>query len=384
MSSKFFKPALFILILVFLKTNSFSQFQGYDVHINYFWDFYSNNRLSTVNAGKGYTGIASNNDIGGSIINPASLDLKSKFEVHGEYVIKNNVPWLTALIPSQMYLKELHPGGLISAGYKINESFQTGLIFYYANSHTLDLGTIIMTDEFGNQLGTYTASYNTSKSSLSAPLVFNYKNKFKAGINLIFSMFNASAKYSDLTGIAANNSILDGKSNFNLFTGQIGFIYSPVSSLSLGLTISIPAEHTIVWQYGTLPQETFPQLYTEPMKIGVGAEYRFKNTPLKLAFEYNYVNSSQMSWLRDRHDVNFGAEYELNRKITIRGGFFTVRDFRFGEYIDPYGEYNEYFLTAGGSFKLGIITASVSLMDSHISTGLIKQTLLNGGITMDF
>lgn len=50
-----------------------------------FWEFYSQNNLSTINAGMGLTGIANSNDISGITLNPASLDLKNKFELKVEY-----------------------------------------------------------------------------------------------------------------------------------------------------------------------------------------------------------------------------------------------------------------------------------------------------------
>ena len=49
--------------------------QRYDIVMTPFWDFYSLNYQSVVNAGKGYTGIASSGDIMSTALNPASLQL---------------------------------------------------------------------------------------------------------------------------------------------------------------------------------------------------------------------------------------------------------------------------------------------------------------------
>lgn len=74
------------------------------------------------------------------------------------------------------------------------------------------------------------------------------------------------------------------------------------------------------------------------------------------------------------------------KNLSVRTGFFTLKDYRSGDnYIDPIGQYDEYFLTLGGTYKFKNFSASIAVLDSHIlSTGLIKQTLVNGGLTMDF
>ena len=112
------KRIIFALTLFTLMSSSaFSQnFQNGNSSLFLpFWDFYSVNYLSSKAAGRGYTGIAGDNDISGTIFNPASLELKDKFQVYGEYVFKSN---LSAEPNIYFDLKELHPVMLAGFGFK--------------------------------------------------------------------------------------------------------------------------------------------------------------------------------------------------------------------------------------------------------------------------
>jgi hypothetical protein len=74
--------------------------------------------------------------------------------------------------------------------------------------------------------------------------------------------------------------------------------------------------------------------------------------------------------------------------LTVRGGFFTLLDFRdntgtitTGDEID----YDQYFLTIGGTFKYKGYSFNLALMDSHFaSKSSVYHTKINGGISLDF
>jgi hypothetical protein len=353
-----------------------------DIYINFFWDFYSNNRLSTLNAGKGYTGIAGESDISGIQLNPASLNLNKRFQAHVEYLYKSNVPWGQNWIPD-VNLKEYHPSLMAAFGYKFNDYFQTGLLYYTANSYKLDFGEFIETNEFGQEIGEFEPFLQMSISSIALPVVFNYKDKLKAGVNLLFSFYHGYDYFGPTIG---NERNIERKANFNKFNEQFGIVVLPIRDLSLGITFTPKVEQNVVWENSSGSSDAFVKPNVFPMHIGVGSEYRFRNIPLKLAFDYNYYNSYKQEGLNDRNDFHFGAEYAVLKSLSVRTGFFTLKDYRSGaNYIDPIGQYDEYFITLGGTYKIKGFSASVALMDSHIlSTGLIKQTLVNGGITMDF
>ncbi|HPR17703.1 MAG TPA: hypothetical protein PLD62_05605 [Candidatus Cloacimonadota bacterium] len=54
------------------------------------FDFYSNNKLSVISAGRGYTGIAATGNLGSVNLNPASLDIANTMQAYYEYGLKNN------------------------------------------------------------------------------------------------------------------------------------------------------------------------------------------------------------------------------------------------------------------------------------------------------
>ncbi len=359
-----------------------------DPNFNVSWDFYSNNRMSTVNAGRGYAGIAGQNDISGVVLNPASLSLNEKFQVHGEYVYKSDVPWGRSfgLGFNEMNLKPVDPSFMISGAYKITDFLQTGLIWNTINSRRLDLGELIYTNEFGEQINKIDAYQDMKISTLMLSVVYNYKNRIKAGINFIGLYYHGYLNY--MTTINNPNTPQDAKVDVLNFNAQFGFVANPLKNLSIGGTFTPEVKQLFQWRAsdGTTFTNSLSNIF--PMKIGLGAEYRFSKIPLKLSFDYNYYNTSKQQGLKDRHDFNFGVEYDLLKQLTLRTGFFTLKDYRQSGpnyiYLDPIGKYDEYFLTIGGTYKFRKLSASIALMDSHISTGLIQQTLINGGITMDF
>lgn len=359
-----------------------------DLNINVFWDFYSNNRMATINAGKGYTGIAGKNDISGIVLNPASLSVDKKFQIHGEYVYKSDVPWGRTFNPGfgEMNLTATHPSFMLSGAYKITDYLQTGLLWNTANSRRLDMGEFIFTNEFGQEISRVDAYQNMSISTLMLPVVYNYKNKIKAGINFIGLYYHGYLNY--ITTLKNPGVAQDAKVDVLNFNVQIGFVYSPFKNLSVGGTFTPQVKQLFKWcaSDGTTFTNFASNIF--PMKLGIGAEYGFSKVPLRVSFDYNYINTSKQDGLKDRNDINIGVEYDFLKQLTIRTGFFTLKDYRQNEanlfYIDPIGKYDEYFLTVGFTYKVKKFSASLALMDSHISTGLIQQTLLNGGITMDF
>lgn len=269
-----------------------------DIRINIFWDFYSNNRLSTINAGKGYTGIAGDNDISGLVLNPATLNVNKRFQVHAEYLYKSSVPWGQNWIPN-VNLNEYHPSLMAAFGYKFNDYFQTGLLYYIANSQKRDFGEIIQTNEFGQEIGRYNAYDQISISSITLPLVVNYKNKFKAGINLLYTFYHGNAHYGhDII----SGEVVEGKANFGKFNAQFGAVVSPIKDFAIGATFTPKVKQNVVWEFTNGTSDAFTEANVFPMKIGIGAEYRFRRIPLKLGFDYNYTNTSQQQGLNDRND----------------------------------------------------------------------------------
>ncbi len=81
-----------IIVFVLSSLPSFSQ-NNEDNILSPFWDYYSNNYLNTLSAGKGFTGIASESDITGFMLNPASIKLDTKYQLNVQYTFKSNGSW---------------------------------------------------------------------------------------------------------------------------------------------------------------------------------------------------------------------------------------------------------------------------------------------------
>ena len=99
---KHLKVIITFLLFIFLSTNLFAQQDGPrdenpDIIINPYWEFYSNNWLSTNLAGKGFTGVASLGDISVISINPASLNVENKYNANVSYSYKHGIDYLPEL-----------------------------------------------------------------------------------------------------------------------------------------------------------------------------------------------------------------------------------------------------------------------------------------------
>jgi len=379
-----------LLIALVSASVSYSQEISDDFYYSTFWDFYSNNRMSTIPAGKGYTGIAGRNDVSGVMLNPASLDLKNKYHAHAEYIYKSDVPWLKSftqqLAVEDEYLRELHPSISGGVAYRMNKFLQVGLLYNTSNSYRLDYGTGQITNEFGEILGYADFYTDVSVSSITAPLVFNYKNFLRAGVNISYCIYHLGFTYNRISGNVPDNAAV---ANFQKVVPQFGVIVQPVKGLALGLTFVPETRENVTYKNYDGSTYTNKKANVFPMKIGAGVDFLFPNLPLRAAVDYNYTKSSVDNRLKDRHDINAGLEYTIMKKIALRAGFFTLKDNRadeteFMHWVDPVGKYTQYFATIGGSYRLKNFTLSLAVIDSHIfSKGLIKQTIVNAGVSFD-
>ncbi|HEY3251785.1 MAG TPA: hypothetical protein VGK25_11765, partial [Ignavibacteria bacterium] len=183
------KTLIALCFLIISSINIFSQFNHDDQMINPFWEFYGYNYLSSVSAGKGFTGIAGQNDISGFNLNPASIDIPLQNQVNAQYTYKSSQPWLQKLV-TDVGLKQQLLSGSIGYGKKITNMLQTGFIYNNPTGIYFDLGEFVRTDEFGNEIGRYEIYYNVVTHSFNLPFVYSVKN-FKIGVNLnyLFSRY---------------------------------------------------------------------------------------------------------------------------------------------------------------------------------------------------
>ena len=77
----------FLILLLYIN----GLYEGSCGDFQSFWDFYTDNRISTAACGRGYTGIACTDDLSGIFINPASFSRNGKRQFYFEYIYKNNL-----------------------------------------------------------------------------------------------------------------------------------------------------------------------------------------------------------------------------------------------------------------------------------------------------
>lgn len=311
-------------------------------------DYYSQNYLSTKAAGRGYTGIASENDVSGITINPASLNQKTKFQFYGSYVFKTNVPWLQR-ITNNIVLKQIHPTLFAGGSYKISDAFTTGIFFANNQSQRFDLGMIeITTINDPDGTGEFVHAYNDiSVSTLGLPVVYSYKETFRMGVNINYVFF-----------FVKKNGPGVSKEKFQKFIPDIGLLYKPVRNFSIGVSFTPSSEETVK-ETGSIGDSSFTHIYSQPnkfpMKISGGLLYSFEKFPLTILADLRYKDSSVEENFKNRLDFNFGLEFRANDKLTLRSGMFTLADNRAEslQYVDPVGQYSQVFGTIGGTFSTG-------------------------------
>lgn len=344
-----------------------------------YFDFYSDNRPSIQANSRGYTGVADICGISNVVLNPASLDIENKAQIHFEYIYKNTVPWIT----EDMYLKPLYPTFLAGCGISISKYFQTGVVYYVKSSYQFEIKTVLTTPE-GSKENLY-QSEEEKISSLLIPIVFNYKN-IRFGINFDY-----------LNYVFNSIIIIEGKENYNYtsearfekLVPKFGVIFSLYEELSIGLTF-VPemGETKKLRQKSNISDESvIEKQIIFPLKLSVGIKYKSKVMPIVYYIDCNYSNESKVSDdCIDRIDFHFGLDYDkIIDKLTLRTGIFTQRDYRNEDIKKIFGSIDQIFTTFGLSYKIGVIELNLSIMDSHLfSIGKIKQTYVNSGLSWNF
>ena len=371
------------LILMFVLSFEITSQTNEDNTISSFWDFYGNNYLNTIAAGRGFTGVASENDISGIILNPATIELKTKYQVNAQYTFKTKQSWLSS---DNLGLKQQLFSGSVGLGFRINKYFQTG--FVYNNPTGWYMGSeVIRTDEFGNEIGRYDFYINTQNHSFNLPLTYTNKN-FKAGLNLNYAYSRYTIpkegvfkNYPPFEYTTGNDFTASG----SIFKLQAGFVFIILNNLSLGAKIEIGGTSNIKYIYPD-GVTTDSMISKHPWRISSGIQYLIPKSSWKLLFYYNYSNTSESILLNDRYDINFGIENEINRNLIIRGGFFTLSDYRNKgiEWLEPVSRYNQFFLTFGFSYNEKNMTLNLAVLSSQLSPGSIKNIYINGGVTFNF
>jgi hypothetical protein len=340
------------------------------------WEYYSDNMLSTVSAGKGNTGIAGLGDLTTLTLNPASININNKYQVYIGASFKTDV---TLPYTYHQTLSNSFPSCIIGGIYKINKNLQTG--FVYRNDFTFQ-NEYILSSITGDNIINKFITHN-----FTVPVVFNYK-WLSAGVNLNITYFWGEAKGTFSNEIQPEGYYDETHSKLWRFIPQFGAIVSPVKEFSLGLTITPGFNDSTAWHRDMSSNTELKSPVKYPWRLGIGGELRLLKERLKLTLDYHFEKKSVLPGFKDKSNFNFGVEYQAKEYLTVRGGFFTLLDFRdnataitTGDEID----YDQYFLTLGGTLKYKGYSFNLALMDSHFtSKSSVYHTKINGGISLDF
>ncbi len=346
-------------------------------------EMYSVNYLNGESNGRGNTGIGGTQNISGTLLNPAALRISSGNQVAFQYSYKSVQEWEvnSTLIGSYTYkTKPVTPSAFIAYGRKLNKFVSAGFIYSNALGQKTDLsGTPFSMDD-------YDQYYEYNVHSFWIPFSYNM-GMLSAGINLNFSYHRNFIHGA--TTLQSPDTRIDVVSSFSRFNVQGGLLFTPAEQFSAGVTFT-PG-------FKAYPESDEMQVSSNikvvskfPMRIGAGIKYTPVKNKLNLYFDYNFVQTSDLVGYKDRHDFNFGGDLMVNKNLTFRAGAFTFFDNRdfldqtIITYAHAQGEYEQIFLTIGGTAKFKNLEVTGSVMDSHISSGFVKVTHINLGGVVNF
>ena len=379
---------LILLLVILFPLNLFAQQDGPrgeypDAIINPHWEFFSDNWLSTNSAGKGFTGVASLNDISAISLNPASLNVENKYNANVSYSYKPGIDYLPDIF-TDTYLRNGHPSFSAGGAYRINENFQVGFAYQNNYSYKLDM-VIITTNEFGNTLGKSEMYYKSASHSFLVPFVFNYE-WLRLGTNLNLTYLRGEVYFGESHFFP--DTPTTGTGELWCFIPQIGFIITPNEYFSFGASYTFSFSDNITYEYDktNIFTGTSTSYVYVPSRLTTGVEGMLLENKLKLSFEYHYANTSVIDYLKDKHNIHIGAEYSIDDSWMVRSGFFTLLDFRETDDIGfDNSTFDQFFITVGGTYKYKGLAFNVALLSSSLtSSSDVKHSIINAGIGFDF
>jgi hypothetical protein len=358
--------------VLFSQTDGPAQKYNDDFIITQSYDYYSLNYLSAVNAGKGFTGIASDGDIMSVSLNPASLKLNKKYQVYASYAFKDNVNYNVLSVVKDV-VKQSHPSASIGIGYKLNNDFQIG--FIYRNDRSMKL-------DFNFTGGNDVLSQTFLQHTFSVPVTFDYKF-LRFGTNLNLILFHGITEGIVSTEIYPEGIFRTGKANTVRFIPDFGIKINPGKLFSFGISFTPGSTFDNEWTYDNPAFRNSTTQSHFPMKIGTGVEFRTLDERLKFTGEYKFVQTSVINDTKDRNNVNLGIDFKANDKLSLRAGMFTFLEVE--NTIFSEGEMDQYFLTIGASYLLN----NFGFHFSAISSSFIKKTefshsIFNLAVSYDF
>ena len=241
---------------------------------------------------------------------------------------------------------------------------------------------MIFRNEFGVEIGRGELYYKSTSHSFLIPFIFNYE-WLRLGANLNLTYLRGDVNFGDSHFFPGTDK---GKAELWGFIPQIGCIITPNENFSFGASYTFGFSDNITWEYNDTNIITGSSYVEEPSRLTAGVEGKFLENRLKLSLEYHYANTSVIDYLKDKNKIHVGAEYSIDDSWMVRGGFFTLFDFRETNYIGfDNSTLDQFFITLGGTYKYKGFAFNVALLSSSLtSSSDVKHSIINAGIGYDF
>jgi len=382
---KRFLPVIIIVLLAPIMLFGQMEIDEVEQSCNSFYNFYSNNRLSSIASGRGYSGIADQGDLSLGILNPAAMEFSRTWQLYYELSDKETVDF-------EEYDRDVN-----FDKYKNSKVFGIGLnnfglnaaVIYYQNS-SFDYSTFMACYYNDHQVDSYDYHLQQLVTYLTIPVNYTVNEWLKVGTTLQFERYESRDPYP-IVGQSGISEVIVGKVDVQLFRPKFGIQLSPIENMSLGATFLPEAKKTITKNYGAYYGEVRFKENPFPMKIGAGFKYSLPFAPINLLADFNYSKDSAYDYLKDRSDFNLGMEYTWNQTVTLRTGYFTQMDYRDLDatfegtdflYWDDEISYEQNYMTFGLSYKWRGFQMNASYMDSGLmKAGDIEQSYINVGLS---
>jgi hypothetical protein len=344
-------------------------------------ELYSLNYLNGESNGRGNAGIGTTQDIMGALLNPGSLRINSLNQAGLQYTYKTSQKWNVSNIAGDYFYETIHlfPSVYVAYGKKINKNISTGFIYTNPAGEKTDFRG------FTSIGGGNDFYYEYNVHSFNIPVSYDF-GMLSAGVNLNFTYHRNFIH--GVTTITEPDRYQDAVRSFSRFNVQGGLLFTPSKVFSAGITFT-PGFKGYPESDIQEVSPSFKVVSKFPMRAGAGIKYTPVKNKLNLYLDYNFVQTSELTGYKDRHDFNFGGDIILNKNLTVRAGafsFFDNRDFDRSTVTFPHpkGEHEQIFLTGGFTANFNKIEITGSVMDSHISKGFVKITYINLGAAVNF
>jgi hypothetical protein len=341
------------------------------------WEFYSENLLSTVSAGKGYTGVGSLGDLSSLSINPACISLEEdkRMQIYAGSTFKTNIP-LYSKIPEYSVTSGF-PSIILGGIYNLNKNLEIGFVYHNDFSYK---------DEY--KLSTYDLTSKFASHSFTIPIVYN-RNFIRFGADVSAVYFRGDVKGLFTNELNPEGYYSEAHSSLWKFMARFGAFLMPTEYLSFGITYSPGFVNKTDWYINDNDVKYASNNVYYPDRFGVGTEIKLMRKKLRLSFDYIYSRTSSLFYLKNRNDIHFGVEYLKDNNLTLRCGFFTLYDFRNPDngyiiFSEARNAYDEYFVTFGASYLYKYFAFNLAVMDSHlILNSNVSHTKINGSVSFN-